>query len=228
MCALEPYAVDDLLRKRRRTPGQTTDRRRSAAALEVFPQEALELRDRDQTLTHGVFTVSIAGTTLRSTVEMLTPMRGRSPRQKPVALASSAFVVRLRAVRSARSTRGRLIAGVGVSCAVLSWVFGLWCNVNGPNYDGWVRTFGTFSWIALVATVIALIARPKLTPHRLAMAVVGWLVTAISIGITIARYGDGRPLSDVPGVLAWISLAALTVAAAAVSVPIPSRRRSSA
>ena len=96
----------------------------------------------------------------------------------------------------------------------------LWCDLNGPNYDVWVRTFGSFAWIALAAAAVGAFVRPKLDSTRLAVAAVGLLITAISIGITVARYGDGRPSSTVPGVLAWISLGALTVAAGAVSMPL--------
>jgi len=69
---LEPDAVDDGVGECGRTSGRPTCRRLVARGRGAYAR-TLELCDGSEPLTQGVLTVSIAGTTCRSMVEMLRP-----------------------------------------------------------------------------------------------------------------------------------------------------------
>jgi peptidoglycan/LPS O-acetylase OafA/YrhL len=107
-----------------------------------------------------------------------------------------------------------------ILAAVISWVFSAWFGINGPNYDGWSRAFAVFVAVILLTLVVALIKRPPFSRPRVTVATVAVVVVAVLVAVTIHWYGDGTPQSDIPSILAWIGLAALTIAAGAMSIPL--------
>jgi hypothetical protein len=124
--------------------------------------------------------------------------------------------------RAEALTRARAV-NLSISAALVAWVISAWFGVNGPNYEGWSRTFAVFSLIILLALVVVVIRRPTLTRRRLMVAAAALGVVAVLAGVSIHWYGDGTPRSDIPSILAWIGLVALAVAAAALSIPSRSR-----
>jgi hypothetical protein len=114
----------------------------------------------------------------------------------------------------------RGLAVIGAVCAAfVSWIFSAWFGINGPNYDGWSRTFAAFVGVIVLALVVALVTRPTLSRLRATIGLVAGVVVAVLVAVSIHWYGDGTPHSDIPSILAWVGLAALTVAAGAVSLP---------
>ena len=114
-------------------------------------------------------------------------------------------------------SKGRTIIGA-ICAAFASWFFSAWFGVNGPNYDGWSRTFAVFAGVVVLALLVSLVTRPKVTRVRVSVATTAAIVVVVLVEVTVHWYGDGTPRSDVPPVLAWVGLAALLVAAVAVSV----------
>jgi len=124
----------------------------------------------------------------------------------------------------AEPVRGRAV--IGAICAALgSWVVSAWFSVNGPNYDGWSRTFTAFVGVIVLALVALLIGRSPITRRSLIVATAAGAVVAVLVGVTIHWYGDGMPASNVPSTLAWVGLAALIVGAGALSIPTVQRPR---
>ena len=118
----------------------------------------------------------------------------------------------------AELVRGRAV--IAALCGALgSWVVSAWFGVNGPNYDGWSRTFAAFVGVIVLALVTLLIRRPPITRLRVVVAAAAGAVVAVLVGVTIHWYGDGTPASNVPSTLAWVGLAALIVGAGALSIP---------
>ena len=115
-------------------------------------------------------------------------------------------------------TRGRAVIGA-ICAAFVSWIVSAWFGVNGPNYDGWSRTFAVFIGIIVLALVAVVIRRPTLTRLRITVATTAGVGVAVLVAVSIHWYGDGTPHSDIPSILAWVGLAALTVAAGAMSIP---------
>jgi peptidoglycan/LPS O-acetylase OafA/YrhL len=114
----------------------------------------------------------------------------------------------------------RGLAVIGAVCAAfVSWIFSALFGINGPNYDGWSRTFAAFVGIIVLALVVALVTRPALSRLRATIGLVAGVVVAVLVAVSIHWYGDGTPDSAVPSILAWVGLAALTVAAGAMSIP---------
>jgi hypothetical protein len=100
-----------------------------------------------------------------------------------------------------------------------SWFFSAWFRVNGPNYDGWSRTFAVFAGVVVLALVVALITRPTLSRPRAVVATAAGVLVAALVVVTNHWYGDGTPHSNVPSVLAWVGLGVLILAAGAVTAP---------
>lgn len=120
-------------------------------------------------------------------------------------------------------TRGRTVIGA-ICAAFFSWIFSAWFGVNGSNYDAWSRTFAAFVGVIALALILALIRAPTLSRLRVTVAVTAMTAVALLVAVTVHWYGDGTPHSDIPSILAWIGLAALTVAAGALWVPSIRRR----
>ena len=81
-------------------------------------------------------------------------------------------------------TRGGTIVAA-ICAAFASWFFSAWFRVNGPNYDGWSRTFAVFAGVVVLALAVALITRPTLSRLR--------AVVATGAGERSVRPGLGWP-----------------------------------
>jgi peptidoglycan/LPS O-acetylase OafA/YrhL len=120
--------------------------------------------------------------------------------------------------QSAKRRLATILSGL-IAClasTILSAGFGL----NGPQYDGWVRTFSIFAVVSIPWTLAATFFPPRLSPVRIACASVGLIVATSAVLITTSQYSDGYQGSyRWPNALAWMGLVGLLAIPAALTVP---------
>jgi hypothetical protein len=93
-------------------------------------------------------------------------------------------------------------------------------DLNGPQYDGWVRTFSIFAVATVPWTLAAMFFQPRVSPARIACASLGLIVAIGAVLITTSQYSDGYQGSHRwPNALAWIGLVGLLAIPTALSVP---------
>lgn len=119
----------------------------------------------------------------------------------------------------------RLTIGLsGLVSFLASGILAVGFDLNGSQYDGWVRTFSIFAVATIPATIAAVVFQPRLTPKRVVVATLGLVCASIAIAITVTQYGDSStaPYQGShrwPNALAWIGLVALLAVPAAMSIP---------
>jgi hypothetical protein len=125
-----------------------------------------------------------------------------------------------------RRSRPWLTVGVAWLIAFVTFTaLALGFDANGPAYDGWVRTFGIVSFATVPIAVAALVFRPRVTGRRLGVAIGGPAIASAALALTVLHYGDPHPASTGSRALAWIGLAGLLGAGAAVALPTRVARR---
>jgi len=117
------------------------------------------------------------------------------------------------------------VASVGVLAAALAWLLAGWAGVKGPNYDGWSHALGAFGFVAAASAAAALVAMPRVSGGRIAVAAGGALVAVICGVVSIHWFGDGHPRTRTASVLAWIGFLGLSAGAGALSAPRRRNRR---